>query len=479
MFFDDLKTAPSVVPSLNIGGMLDIPTGEPVTGKMGETITNGGIPHVTGIVAEGNVGKTQLLLYMYVTILGRYMTANGLLYDTENHLKKGRQKLIALANQPHLVYTDEEFNEILKKDKAGSLDENDIKRSWFTRAVEYLGDELWDWFRPKLVNSNERQANLLTPFVNFAGKQVSIYDPIVFCIDSLSMWSVASGEKMQTETIGTSKRNMESMRSGMAKTQFLIDLQNIAPAHGVYSILTGHIGTQYQIDPFSPPSKVLASLQQGKKIKNVPEKFLFTPHNVWYMQGGGPLYNSSKDKTPQYPKHQGDTDTNSKELTTANIWSLRNKSGVSGNPFELLMSQSEGFLPALTEFHYCKSNNRFGLGGNMVNMCMVFYPDVKFSRTTIRTLLREDNKLRCAVRLTSEILQAKEYWTHLPTELFLTPEEIYSKIKELGYDWDELLQTRGHWLPDQYENEVKFLSGMDLLYMCSGQYKPYWLGDKK
>lgn len=472
-FFDDVKVAAPLTAVPNLGCLLDIPTGGPVIGLKGETITNGGFHPINGIVGEGNVGKTQLALYMYVILLGRYADAHGLVYDTETTLKKIRQIIAAETNAPHLLYTDEE---VIENDR---IDEYDIKQSTFVTAVEYLGDEMYKLMKDKMSKRPTTKAAMLTsPFKDRDGKPLQIQSPIAWMIDSFSLFQVSSMDEMKENDLGHSKRNMEAMRDAHAKNQLLLELPVLTAKHGLYTILTAHLGAQHQLDPRTPPKKILAYLSQKQKIKNVPEKFLFVPHNVFMVYGTNTLYNSSSDKTPMYPKH-ADVKKSSKhtDLTVANILSLRNKAGVSGSPFELIMSQTEGLLATLSEFHYCKTLGRFGYsvsGSGGVIMAMDLYPDETFTRITLRDKIREDEKLRNAIRLTSEILQISEFWAQTPRELLVSPKELYEGLKKQGYDWDELLMTRGHWTPDQYTNPVRFLSGMDLLNMYAGIYKPYW-----
>ena len=60
-----------------------------------------------------------------------------------------------------------------------------------------------------------------------------------------------------------------------------------------------------------------------------------------------------------------------------------------------------------------------------------------------------------------------------------TPEELYNDIKALGYDWDVLLNTRGYWVIDQYENKVPYLNTLDILRMRKEKYFPYFLNPDK
>jgi hypothetical protein len=62
----------------------------------------------------------------------------------------------------------------------------------------------------------------------------------------------------------------------------------------------------------------------------------------------------------------------------------------------------------------------------------------------------------------------------------LEPEDLYARIKELGYDWDTLLLSRDWWTIDNYTPHlVPYLSELDLLRMIHEQYIPYWLEDDK
>ena len=169
----------------------------------------------------------------------------------------------------------------------------------------------------------------------------------------------------------------------------------------------------------------------------------------------------------------------SQDLQEIVIINLRNKGGKSGELMSIIYSQSQGVLPSLSEFHFIKTN-KFGLVGGNTTYSLAIYPEVKLSRTTIRNKIEEDAKLRCAITLTSDLLQIQMEWRDkIPENLWCDAETLYEDIKKLGYDWDQLLQTRNYWTFDQYENPIPFLSAMDLLYMREGSYVPYWLEDKK
>jgi hypothetical protein len=84
------KTQP-VKPSINIGACLDIPTGAAHEGMYGETIINGGLAAVTGVVGTGNKFKSTFEHYMNLTALDRILyatTSSYGLYDTEMNVNE-------------------------------------------------------------------------------------------------------------------------------------------------------------------------------------------------------------------------------------------------------------------------------------------------------------------------------------------------------------------------------------------------------
>ena len=67
----------------------------------------------------------------------------------------------------------------------------------------------------------------------------------------------------------------------------------------------------------------------------------------------------------------------------------------------------------------------------------------------------------------------------MSSSIWCTPAELYQDLKDMGYDWDKLLDTRGYWLINQYDKDnVPYLHTVDLLKMRKGLYHPWWY-DKK
>ncbi len=276
--------------------------------------------------------------------------------------------------------------------------------------------------------------------------------------------------------IGSSKLNTTNMTLGKAKKQLFDQLPQLLARTGTYGILTAHVGDIINIEMFPTDKRNLSGMKRDTVLLGVSGGFYSLPNNVWDIMSNKPLLN--REKMPVYPLDnatamQGDSDL--REITLKN---LRGKSGISDLPFVLLFSQTEGFLPALSEFHYCKERS-FGLGGSQQNYYLELCPDHKLSRTTVRAKLDDSEELRRATEIQSELLQLVEFqrWVNVPD-----PKTLYEDLKTMGYDWNYILNnTRGYWVCSEDEDKVdkKFLSTYDLIRMHQGLYKPYWMTDEE
>lgn len=460
-FNEMFKPAPLVRPMLNIGSLFDIPTGRYQKGINGEMILNGGLSYVTGIGGMGNTFKSTIAHHMSLASLSRYTDSYCNVYDTEISLTM--ERLNNLCQTMPVI-------------GAGQLEETG--RMILTDKTIQTGNDWWETFKnfTKQKRLDSKKQMLETPFADKDGKPIKAMRPDIFEIDSLSQMDIESVLAMHEKNeIGSSGLNMEAMKSAAAKSQMLNQLPGITGSAGAYVIMTAHIGEEHQLDPYSPPKKKLGYLKGKLKLKNVPEKFTFLTNNCWYMLSSKPYQNAST-KGAEYPRDSNDVVPGDTDLNVVQLLNLRGKSGSSGMPFELLVSQSEGLLPSLSEFHFIKNMKRFGLGGNDRNYFLELVPDISLQRTTVRSKINESEKLRRALEITSELGQITWMWSNIDRSLLCTPQELFEDIKKQGYDWDEILEgTRGYWIFNNQENDKKFLSTMDLLRMRKGEYKPFWM----
>ena len=469
MLRPQIKSSISSKLLINIGAMMDIPTGAVITGKKGESIINGGLGLITAVVGRGNHFKSTILHYMMLSAADKVFSSYETLmqtYDTEINISPERLMMLA-----------ERFDYIPKE---GLLDPE--TGAWMiTDKSQYYADEWLDIIR-NFTNEKTKDKSLVVKNTPFNTEGVII--PSFTEVDSLSEFESANTVEMADKnSLGDSSTNTLFMKQGLVKSKFLMELPRLAMGSNNYFLMTAHVGKDINMaaGPYAPqPEKKLQHLKGGDKIKGVSDKFYFLVSNLWYAYNAAPLVNQNT-KTAEYPKTQKmNKDSDPMELNIVSLRQLRSKSGPSGYTISLIVSQNEGVLPTLSEFHTLKSNGRFGIGGSLQNYFMVLRPDVSLSRTTVREKIDNDPMLRRAIQITSELAQIKQFWPHMVEDgLWCEPEELYEGLKKQGYDWDELLSTRGWWALNQYDHPVPFLSTVDLLKMYKGTYTPYWMDKKK
>lgn len=465
MSLSKFKQAPALRPMLNIGCLFDIPTGRYYKGQHGESILNGGLASFSGFVGMPNMFKTALSLYQMGCVLSRYKSALLSVYDTENTLSI--ERIVEHLNQ---------FGNL------GATDLVEEGRLAFSDATVYNGNE---WFEDLKSYSRERRDDtknrVTTPFYNHRdGKPVKVPSPTLIFLDSLSgLNTEVVGAMYDKAEIGESGLNMVAMRSAGAKSQMIDQMTGVTSPGGIYALMTAHVGQEHQLDQYKPPPKRLKFLKQGEKIKKIPENFMFLTGNCYQATHLEVMLDS--DKKPEFPRNSEDELKGDTDLIYISITNLRCKSGPSGLPFKVVVSQSEGVKVGLTEYCHLKENNYYGLSaadGTMAkgkpNYRVDLLPNVSLSRKSIRGKIDENLELQRALNITSEMCQIKYLWHTVDDRHICSPKELYDDIIKLGYDWSILLATRGYWTFDEDNHPLPFLSTMDLLLMRTGEYRPYW-----
>jgi hypothetical protein len=451
-------------PLINVGATIDIPTGNFVTGMKGEKILNGGLSGVVGVVGMGNNFKSTTIHYLMLQATNRLLASKLVVpmhtYDSEDNMSLNLDRFNKLAER----FSDIPTNPLYNPDIWSIISKS-----------EYYLDQ---WFKLVQEAANEKMKGKKVVYEGFknmiTGKALELPMPSSAEIDSLSE---AEGEgTIDAVEKDINNTNTVFMQQGLLKTKVLKDLPRLSVNANINFLFTAHIGKEINMatGPFAPqPKKALSYLKQGDKIKGVSDKINFLATHLFSVYGSRPLINQGT-KEPEYPLDSGDVAT---DLNTVNFQALRSKSGPSGFVLELIISQREGVLPSLTEFHFIKTN-KFGLDGSVRSYNLDIYPEVKLSRTTVRKKIDEDPRLRRAINITSELLQMKTYMSQYK-HLYCTTKELYEDIKALGYDWDTLLDTRGWWTIKQYSKDIPpFLSTLDLLLIRAERKKPYWYTKK-
>lgn len=459
--------APQLRPRPCLGSLLDIPSGRYHKGKYGDNILNGGFSNFMGIGGRGNTFKTALTISMNYTVLDRYPGSDLTIYDAEITAAWDRLEDMAVR------YSNIDFQTMV-----------DEGRIILTSAAEHSGNEWWKAVRDLSAQRQKDAKKLMveTPFLDRHGNPLKMMPPSSHFLDSISQLETdAISDIYEKNEIDASAAQTDAMRSAGIKTRLVMQVPSVTSNGGLFLTTTAHIGDEIKIDPYAPAKQQLAFLKKGLKFKNTPEKFTFLTSGCWVVSNAEPLLNASS-KSAEYPlpghsNREGDTDL--QILTMINI---RSKSGPTGHVFKLIISQTEGLLSGLSEYHYLKTRkDKFGLlgpEGITKDYRLAIYPDVLLKRTTVRAQIDEDPRLKRALEITSELAQIYDYWPDFPSSDRIKPKDLFTKLTEYGYDWSVLLDTRGYWTFDHYNHPVKPLSTMDLIDMYFGRYVPFWYPDQ-
>lgn len=470
---NDLKTKNKIY--INIGALLDIPNANFLIGKRGETIINGGLGAIYALAGVGNNFKSTILHYAMLSAANRIAEATPTLlmtYDTEVNIALSRLESLAhrFPNLPDNIITgseDEAWWTIVDKSTMTS-------DKWVEMLQEYSEAKAKDK-KSTVVYEARIDPYLKKPLVSPT--------PVFVEIDSFSELEAESTEKILEKGLDDQATNTIFMRQGLYKNKLMSIMPKLSNSGGIYILLTAQLGDKINMATgpaaYSQPTKKLQYMKGDENLKAVGSKFYFLTSSLYKSHSSSALKNQGTGYA-EYPIDNKSV-SNASDLNVVKMTSLRNKNGPSGATIEIVVSQTEGVLPTLTEFHYIKGYNRYGFIGNLNNYQLVMYPEVNLSRTTIRTKIDSDAKLRRAINITAELLQLTIYHDAAlaANDLLCTPEELYNDLVKLGYDWNIILETRGYETPNQYTNPVPYLSTVDLLKMRKGMYHPYFLKDDK
>ena len=458
--------ASAVRPSLNAFSLIDHMTGSYHRGLHGAWYLNGGMSHIMGWAGRGNTFKTAASKAVSMRVAVRYQPEWFETYDSEN----------SFGGIPRLQAFQQNIPEARHLDIPSLLEEGG---SWnITDSSLELGDEWWKKYRDEMTNRrNIKEKDLLTtPFMELNGDSRKMPSPWLLDVDSFSGLRVNSVENMHDKAnVGDSALNTEAMKSGAAKSQMMGQMPTVAAAAMYYMNLTAHAGDEIKMDMYAPSHKKLSGLKGDLKLKGVPENFTFLTNSCFIATSSGPLLDKNTKLPlfphPDKPEVQGDTD-----LMVVRFEQLRGKGGPTGAFMDLIFSQREGLLVGLTEFYYLREyagNYGMDVKGNNQGFTLHLYPEVFFTRKSVRKLLMEDPKFARAMAITAAMAYMHINWFDMDSAIKLPPADVYTKIKEAGYDWNEILSdTVEYWYFLEHADTVKkpTITAMTLLQMAAGNY---------
>ena len=463
----DLRPAQRL--NIPVGCGFDLLNAEILKGNKGEWIINGGLAQTTSVSGPGNVFKSTLTQYLSLAAMNVIMSTSDSFkhtLDTENNISlNGLSRFL------------ERFDYLPDDMLLGS-----DPRWTVTNKATVLAGEWIDRYRKdcldKLADKNMQID--FTAFNDYRTNSIlKLPVPTFYDIDSLSELEGESSIDL-VEDKGIDNSNEVFMKQGAIKTKVLQIVSNIALKTNTYMTMTAQVGKTIDMatgaDKYAPPPRSNTYINQNTKVKGVSEKFFFLPLTALIVKKSSVLMNQTT-KMPEYPVNS-ETEV-STDLHVLDVIPYRNKSGASGGLIQVVVSQRDGVLAGLTDFHNCKEHGRFGLDGSNISYNLILCPEVKLSRTTVRSKLDNDPLLRRAAQITHDLLQSKYLKYVIENDLWCDPATLYKDLIDLGYDWNLLLQTRNWYAPDNYDKDLPpYLSIIDLLYARKGKI-PYWYDKSK
>lgn len=458
------KKAAAFYPMPNTGTILDISAGSWVDGVNGQSILNGGYALFSGIGALPNMFKTTIAASMAGTTLLAYPDATAHVHDTETTMNQARiEGLMRNAMNevgPHCTNNDNLVHS---------------NRLFFTVSVDYDATALFDIIKKfcEKRDSDRNEVIELEMIDPNTGKAYKYFNPIVEVWDSLSGLKTRDAkEKMDKADVGSRDMNMLAMNFNMGKSQIVEQAPDLTAKYGIYLLVTAHVGQKYDLDPYKPSVRKLRWMGSEVTLKRVPENTTFNTGNFYVVSKMQPL---TDKRTDLYPRSPDDKDTESPDLIEVTLVNQRGKFGFSNLPLPLVVSQKEGLQHTLSNFIYLRYEGKYGIVGNDRFYAFALTPDKKMQRTTLRTVFRENYDVRRAALILAEMRYMFTHNLSKYEKYFTTPEQLYEDIKNKGYDWDILLQTRfWHGPLKKSKDDIPYLSTMDLLRMRVGEYHPYW-----
>lgn len=451
------KESATVRPLMPTGTQIDYITGSCYRGPNNEAVWNGGLSHYTGVVGLPNMFKTELALALIKHALERSRDSGCHTHDTEATLQAARIES--------------------RWTRSRTLTIEDVRnRTSLSDSSNYTGNEWINSLKEMKVGRSKDKSLLVdTQFVDFkSGKVIQVISPEINFLDSFSGLSTDEAEETYDKfSIGDKKLNTMALNTNRIKNQIVEQMTDIALSGNIFSIQTAHIGEKYQLDPYAPNVRKMQHLKGNLALKRVPEQFMFLTSGCWHCVGFTSVLDG--ERFAEYPKAgdaqvKGDTD-----LIELMVTNLRNKYGPSGLTQRFIISQQDGLLNGLTDFHYAKRNKRFGIGGNNINYFMDLLPEVELTRKTIRDTIEENETLERALEINRWLCQLKYEPGKIDKTMLASPAKIRQKLIDLGYDWSILLNTREyHIFGKEHPDDKPYLSTIDILRMYHGYYHPYW-----
>jgi len=484
-FLDTVESSDPIIPSLNVNPVSDILNGEFVVGKDGVTYLNGGAVRNNVNTGGSNTQKTGKTLEDVATVLWRIPTSVAFVKDIEATMSVKRianmydrlcgipgEFMANVYNKRFFYFNKNDFNANPFNNPALKDNLSGVDGTWVHHFFKDLNTKVKEDIRAK------KDVWIETPYVGVDGEVIKIINPILTFVDSISElhFHKVSAHFQEGDVDEGGEKRTRDMQIGNMRRIVYEDADNLGGEIGVYQWWTAQVVDVMNISG-RPQEKESVFIRPGKKLKG-PKSLLRLPQTGYEIIKGSAM---KQGQEWMYPNPFGKDiiiDANAKENPDLLFYPFtiyRNKSGGSGGDFFFIGSQSLGVQIGLTMYHALKTGGMFGLEGSIISHWCVLYPELKVGRTTIWEKTLTDKKLYRALTICFQMAHMQNAWLDLDPKYRITPQELYAKIKEQGYDWNDILEnTVDYWHTNPLIGKHS-VSTMELLKIALGERKPYWI----
>lgn len=441
---DIIKHGISPVVQYNTGTLVDYMTGSFVPGVHGHWYLQGGLSNlITGLGGRNGTYKSTLMTSFMVRMLAIYLEAEGVLADSEFTIIRDMERVRRFTGELGNI------GDRIAPVSATTLDINDLFQQIQTIV--------------KQKSEAMKECMALTPFVDFkTGKQIKAWIPTPYFVDSYSELAGANEDELvDVEGVTGKKTKTIYMVEGGNKTTFMRRVRRLCEQYGILLLLTAHIDDNREIGSMAGPRKQMVHMKQSDALKNVGSSFKKLTNPYIHIEGCRNLNDSQTYPSSRYRNI---------DLNEIVIKISRGKTNMSGISLPLIMSQSDGLLSGLTNYHYLKSLDYFGLIGSKSRHKLALYPDVTLTRPTARDIISSDKKLMRALEIMSGYAMIKTEWNiaHMDVDFSRSGEEFAEAIlKHPKLGKEKVLSSTGYWTFNPKKDD-NYLSVMDMLKCIDG-----------
>ena len=442
MLLDKFRKDAQYTPYVNTGTLFDLATGQYRLGGDGSWVLDGGLSQCLGITGRAQTFKSSLAGSLMAHTLLCHPQAEDYVYETEG----------AIADQ----FRYDNFTPIDQpvSDRITFRSSSDMNLTDAYEVFKEIADE-------KLKHKDDYTVE--SPIRNpHTGKPCRVWIPTVFMIDSFSRARTSKGdEQFDDNSVDDSSMNTIYLSEGNIKNRIMNDLPTRASEAGIYTILTAHVGTKFDLNPYQPTPKQLQYMKNTDKMKNVGSNFEFlTTTLIQTMKAS--LKQNPSTKQCEYPV-EGSPDVEVSEVETV---LMRCKNNASGTKLPFVVSQFQGVLDTVTNFNFLRIYKDFGLNirGNKQAFAPILAPEKFVTKNNLRTVSESDYQLRRALEIIAQLCFVQNLWStqRMPNYVRMPVEQLAERLANgTNLTTDRVLNSVGYWSTSKIDRER--LSLMDIL----------------